>query len=160
MLKKKLFCTFAALGLSLAAHAVDYQWDHNPEDTKNLQAQVAKAAKEFNFVIRKIASGRLTKATTPYEKLVLVLDGDKVTFERDGADKLEAVIGQPVSWLGNQVQFQREADGRLKQSFTAEDGSREFLYTFEPDGNLKVDITLKSSKLKAPIRYSLHYNKK
>ena len=53
-----------------------------------LAAAVESAAKEFNFAIRGVARRRLQKSTRPYDKLFLELDGERVTFERNGSDRL------------------------------------------------------------------------
>ncbi len=125
-----------------------------------LTATVETAAKEFNFAIRGVARRRLQKSTRPYDKLVLEIDGDRVTFERNGADRMTGLIGGPaVAWLENQVTFtRRESDGALVQTFTAEDGVRTNVYRFAEDGKtLFLDITVKSPKLSAPLVYTLQY---
>lgn len=125
-----------------------------------LAAAVESAAKEFNFAIRGVARRRLQKSTRPYDKLFLELDGERVTFERNGSDRLAGVLGgEAVEWLGNQVTFRRrDIDGALVQTFTAEDGVRTNVYRFEEDGKvLHLDITVKSPKLKSPLVYTLQY---
>ena len=144
--------------LSFSLLAVDYKWEKNAEDSAKLEKSVAVAAREFNFVIRKVASSRLRKATAPYKTLTLTIEGDNVTFIRDGKDPLKAVIGgEPVLWLESKVSFQRLPEGKLKQIFAAEDGTREFIYTFNADKSLAVSVKLTSDKLKKPMEYTLKY---
>ena len=139
--------------------ATEYKWDNSPKDTAALKEKVAVASKEFNWAIRKIASSRLTKATAPYQTIELAVEENRVVFSRNGANRIETTFGAaPVKWFEDtKVTFEKLEDGRVKQSFLAEDGRREFLYKFEEDGSLTVTISLFSEKLKAPLSYQLKY---
>jgi hypothetical protein len=54
----------------------------------------------------------------------------------------------------------RSASGRLTQTFAAEDGSRENVYTVSADGRtLTMNVTLRSPRLSAPLTYKLVYNR-
>ena len=149
-----LLCIFA-----VTSFAAEYQWDNSPKDAAALKEKVAIASKEFNWAIRKIASSRLTKATTPYQNIELAIDGDRVAFSRNGKNRVETTFGAaPVKWFEDtKVTFEKLADGQVKQNFLAEDGRREFLYNFAEDGSLAVTISLFSEKLAKPIVYQLKY---
>lgn len=139
--------------------AEQYRWNGSAETKEQLKQTIERASKEFNFMIRKIAVGRLKKVTSPYETIYFKVEGDTVIFERDGADRIEGKIGGPaVTWLGEyQVTFERLADGRIKQSFVAEDGTRENVYRLKEDGTLEIDVTIKTDKLKNPLTFTLVY---
>lgn len=157
-MKKAILAIFFMAAMLMPLSAAEYKWENNPQDTAALEKSVAKAAREFNFVIRKIASSRLRKATTPYKTITLTINDDKVAFARDGKDPINAVIGGPaVQWLDNKVTFVRLSNGSLKQTFIAEDGQREFLYVFNADGSLTIKVKLASEKLKNPMEYTLKY---
>lgn len=146
---------------SIFSYGKEYQWDHAKTTQEEIQAAVKKAAAEFNFAIRGIAKRRLTKSTQPYETLSLTIEGKKVIFERNGADRLEATIDGPaVEWLEYQVTFKKLPDGRICQTFTADDGSRENIYHFSDDGNVTIEVKVESKKLKEPILFKLVYQPK
>ncbi len=154
---QKLFAIFALL--TVTVFATNYKWDNSPKDTDALKEKVAAASKQFNWAIRKIASKRLTKATAPYQAIELTINENQVTFSRNGANRIETTFGAaPVKWFEDtKVTFEKLNDGRVKQSFLAEDGKREFLYKFEEDGSLLVTISLFSEKLSGPLTYTLKY---
>ena len=149
-----LLCLFA-----LTLFGAEYQWDNSPKDAAALKEKVALASKSFNWAIRKIASSRLTKATAPYQTIELTIDGDRVTFSRNGKDRVTTTFGAaPVKWFEDtKVTFEKLADGQVRQNFLAEDGRREFLYKFGEEGSLAVTITLHSEKLSGPLSYHLKY---
>lgn len=158
MIHRAFSLALAVLG-TCVCYAEQYRWNGSAETKEQLKETIEQASKEFNFMIRKIAVSRLKKVTSPYETIFFKVEGDTVIFERDGADRIEGKIGGPaVTWLKDyQVTFERLADGRIKQSFVAEDGTRENVYRIKEDGTLEIEVTIKTDKLKKPLTFTLIY---
>jgi hypothetical protein len=81
-----------------------------------------------------------------------------------GDDRYRSVPGrsEPVLAAGEPLRLeQRVTDhDRFVQTFRAEQGEKETVFVFSPDGSaLRLDVTVRSPRLPSPLRYSLSYRR-
>ncbi len=161
--------TVLALGAAAAGpelYTGKYQWKETPEAKAALEKAVDAGAQQITWALRKIARGRLTDTTKPYAGISLTVKDGNVVFERNGTNPIVAKTdGKPVSWKREdgkdyKVTFSIEPNGALKQTFTADDGVRENVFTLSPDGKtLTMAVSVASKKLKQPVTFSLDYQR-
>jgi hypothetical protein len=146
------------------AYAGKFQWKESPEARAALEKAVDAGAQQVTWALRKIARGRLTETTKPYVSISMTIKADQIVFERNGTNPITArTDGKAVKWKREDgkeylVAFAVEADGVLKQTFTADDGVRENRFTLSPDGRiLTMQASVSSKKLRQPVVFSLEY---
>ncbi len=173
LINKMMMMTMAVLALALSsvaaeadAYAGKYKWKETPEAKAALEKAVDAGAQQITWALRKIARGRLTDTTKPYTSIRLAIKGNEITFERNGTNPILAKTdGKAVTWKREdgkeyQVVFSITANGALKQTFTADDGVRENVFTLSPDGKvLTMQASVSSKKLKQPVIFSLEYTR-
>ena len=126
---------------------------------------IETAIARMNFVTRPIARGRLRRTNVPYGRLrVSVSPSEIVTTADDGSPVVTPPSGTFVKWEredGETFDVATRWQGdTLSQTFRADDGQRDNLYTLGPDGRtLTLAVTLSSPRLPNPLRYSLTYRK-
>ena len=54
---------------------------------------------------------------------------------------------------------QRLTPGGLTQTFVGKDGERRNTYSLSEDGTLRLEVTVRSSRLPAPLEYDLTYER-
>lgn len=163
-------CSLAVLaagGLSAAEpadFAGDYAWSKAEGEKAALDKAIAGAEGVW-WVPNSTVQSRLAKTAIPYDTIKIEIAGDEITFTRNGKNPVKAKVDGPaVSWTREdgetfQVSF-KKVDGKLLMSFVAEDGGRENLFSLSADkSELTMAVTLKSSKLKAPVCFSLGYRR-
>jgi len=134
---------------------------HSDDINRAIDAAVAR----MSFVTRPIARGRLRRTNTYYQRVVLNYTTAQVSTTFDQRHAIESPAnGQPVAWTredGEKFQLSTSwENGRLVQTFRAEDGSRTNVYSISPDGRtLTMDVTLRSPRLSAPLTYKLVFNR-
>jgi hypothetical protein len=167
-MRMSLFALFAvAVGAFAAeadAYTGNYQWKETPEAKAALEKAVDAGAQQVTWALRKIARGRLTDTTKPYASIKLAIKDGGISFERNGANPIVAKTdGKAIDWKREdgkayKVAFSVEADGVLKQTFTADDGVRENRFSLSPDGKtLTMKASVSSKKLKVPVTFTLDY---
>ena len=166
-----LATALAALAAALPAHGfaqnpgLDGSYVLASQGSGDINRAIESAIARMNFITRPIARGRLRRTNIPYERLNLAITPSQITTVVDG--------GKPVVTpsSGTFVKWRRE-DGEtfdvstrwqgesLSQTFRAEDGQRENVYTLGADGStLTLAVTLTSPRLPGPVKYSLTYRK-
>lgn len=119
----------------------------------------------MNALKRPIARSRLQKVNQPYRRVVIAHSGSEVSITTDDrAPIVTSPDGTPIQWRredGEQFDVStRWKDGKLEQTFKAEDGQRVNTYTISPDGKqLTLEAWVTSSRLPRPLSYTLVYNK-
>ena len=165
-----LFALLAlALGAPAAAEAQQSSlagtWTLNRGQSDDIQAAINRAVARMNFVTRPIARGRLRRTNTAYERVVIAFPSNQVSVRYDERNPIVSpASGAAVKWTREDGEVfdvsMRPAGGRLTQTFTAEDGSRENVYTLSADGRtLTMNVTIRSPRLSAPLTYKLVYNR-
>src|SRR4051812_9042229 len=134
---------------------------HSDDITRAIDAAVSK----MSFVTRPIARGRLRRTNAVYQRVVINYTPAQVSTTFDQRHAIESPAnGQPVAWTredGEKFQLSTSwENGRLVQTFRAEDGSRTNNYSISPDGRtLTMHVTIRSPRLSAPVEYNLVFNR-
>lgn len=168
--KSPLFLGVALL-IGFAAQApaqsapIQGTFSYSAQESGDIDQAIREATGRMNFALRAIARPRLKKTNEAYRKVTIAPSGSSVTITTDS----RAPITTPAS--GTPIRWKREdgetldvstvwQDGRLKQSFVAEDGRRDNVYTLSPDGRtLTMDVTVTSGRLPQPVTYKLVYKR-
>jgi len=136
-----------------------------PARSDDINRAIGRAVAGLNFAFRPIARSRLRRANTPYAAVMIERRGTDVAIGLDAGDAIVTpASGAPVRWRrpdGEVLQVSTAWEGgRLRQSFVAEDGRRDNLYSVSEDGRLlTMDVTVSSPRLPEPLRYRLVYRR-
>jgi hypothetical protein len=148
-------------------------WTLNRQQSDDINAKINTAVARMNVVVRQIARPRLRSTNVPYPQLVITYDQQTVRVDMQGRPSVSSPAnGQPVLWhretgrtcpqvRGDCVRVTTEwENGRLEQTFAAEDGQRVNVFTVSADGNtLTMNVTITSPRLPNPLTYRLVYNR-
>ena len=164
-----VFLALALLALApIAARAqtqLNGTYTLNRQQSDNINTKIDEAVARMNFVTRPVARGRLRKTNTAYERLVIAYTPQNVTITYDQRNPIVTPAnGTPIKWRredGEQFDVSTEwENGRLEQTFSAEDGRRVNVYSLSSDGRtLTMDVTITSPRLPRPLTYKLVYNR-
>jgi hypothetical protein len=140
-------------------------WTLNRQASDNIATAINAAVGRMNFVTRPIARGRLTRTNAPYARVEISYTQERVTLKFDErAPMVTPSNGTPIQWRredGEMFALSTEwENGRLEQTFRAEDGQRVNVFSVSEDGNtLTLNVTVSSPRLPQPLRYKLVYNR-
>jgi hypothetical protein len=140
-------------------------WTLNRQASDNITTAINTAVSRMNFVTRPIARGRLTRTNAPYARVEIGYTGERVTLKFDQrAEMVTPSNGTPIQWRredGEMFALSTEwENGRLEQTFRADDGQRVNVFSVSEDGNtLTLNVTVSSPRLPQPLRYKLVYNR-
>jgi len=159
----------AALALPAAAHAQESSmrgtFTLNRQQSDDVNRAIETAVARMSFVTRPIARGRLRRTNQPYNRAVINFTQAEVSTTYDQRHIITSPAnGQPVKWTredGEKFDLSTEwQNGRLVQTFRAEDGSRTNTFTISPDGRtLTMHVTIRSPRLASPLEYNLVFNR-
>jgi hypothetical protein len=163
-----LIALLAALGVAHAQGSTPslqgtYTLDAAASDDVN--KAIERAIARMNMVKRPVARGRLKKTNQPYQQVVIEQTSSEITTTMDNRKPITTpVTGTPIKWTredGETFDVSTQWDnGKLKQTFKAEDGQRVNSFSISPDGSvLTLDVTVTSSKLSRPLLYKLVFRK-
>ena len=163
---------FMTILLVAAAHTAFAQASNlNGTFTLNRQASddvnraIETAVSRMSFVTRPIARGRLRREHQTPQRVVIAHSAKKVSVTYDVRQPIETPDnGQPVKWTredGEKFDVSTEINnGKLEQTFRAEDGSTTRTFTISPDGRtLTMQVTARSPRMPQPLSYKLVYNR-
>ena len=137
----------------------------NRQQSDDVNRAIESAVSKMSFVTRPIARGRLRRTNQMYQRVVVNFTPAQVSTTFDQRHAIESPAnGQPVAWTredGEKFQLSTSwENGRLVQTFRAEDGSRTNTYSISPDGRtLTMHVTLRSPRLSSPLEYNLVFNR-
>ena len=137
----------------------------NRAQSDDVNRAIETAVARMSFVTRPIARGRLRRTNQVYQRVVINYTPSEVSTTFDQRHAIESPAnGQPVAWTredGEKFQLSTSwENGRLVQTFRAEDGSRTNTYSISPDGRtLTMHVTLRSPRLSSPLEYNLVFNR-
>ena len=124
---------------------------------------IQRGTAEMNFVTRPIARRRLAATNDAYSTVEIRFAGGNVTTVLAGRSITSPADGREIEWRREDGELLRVTtslrDGTLVQTFTAEDGSRENVYSVAADGRLTLQATIRSPRLPAPITYRMLYER-
>lgn len=150
-------------GQDLQALAGRYAYVAAQSDT--VDQAIDRAVAGLNFLFRPIGRHRLRKTNAPYQKLLLEISGDQIAITRDDNPPIRTPAdGTSVSWTREDGEVMKVStawrDGRLAQTFAAEDGRRVNEFSLAPDGqHLTMQVTVTSPRLDVPLQYRLAYRR-
>lgn len=164
---------FAVLAVSLAAPAgaqqggaaLDGTYTLNRAASDDVNRAIEAAVSRMNFVTRPIARGRLRRTNQPYQRVVISHTNNQVSIVTDTRAPIRTPAnGTPVKWRredGEMFDVSTEwENGRLEQTFSAEDGRRVNVYSLSADGRtLTMEVTVTSPRLAQPLRYKMVFNR-
>jgi hypothetical protein len=164
-----LVCLLAAALVPAAAKAQESSmrgtWTLNRQASDDVTAAINRAVQRMNFITRPIARGRLTRTNAPYQRVQVDYNQEHVTLRFDErAPMTTPSNGTPIQWRredGEMFALSTEwENGRLEQTFKADDGQRVNVFSVSEDGRtLSMEVTVSSPRLPAPVRYKLVYNR-
>ena len=137
----------------------------NRQASDDVASAINATVARMNFITRPIARGRLRSTNQPYQRVVINYSPTQVSLAFDQrAPIVTPGNGTPTAWRredGETLQVSTEwENGRLEQTFRAEDGTRENDFTLSEDGaTLTMHVTITSPRLPQPLRYKLVYNR-
>lgn len=166
---RTLLLALLALALPAAASAQESSmrgtWTINRQASDDVNRAIETAVARMSFITRPIARGRLRRTNPVYNRVVVNYTPQTVSTTFDQRHAIESPAnGQPIKWTredGEKFDLSTEwQQGRLVQTFRAEDGTRTNSYVVSADGNtLTMNVTIRSPKLPQPLTYKLVYNK-
>jgi hypothetical protein len=144
---------------ALPVHADSYTLDRARSDDVNqaIEAVVGK----MNVLTRGIARRRLRQTNPPYATISLTFTNNAARITAGpGGPLVLPLSGAPVRWKRDgetlTVTGVKRGD-TFVETFTAKDGQRTNAFTRTSGGGLRLDVTVTSSRLPAPLRYRLIY---
>lgn len=146
--------------------AIQGTFVYTAQGSDDIETVIRNGTAKMNFIKRPIARSRLKKTNLPYQTIRIEETPAQVSIISDHrAPIVTPADGKSIKWRREDgelfdVNTVRE-QGKLKQTFVAEDGSRENLYSLSPDGEtLTMQVTIRSGQLPAPIVYKLDFKRK
>lgn len=145
-----------------------YVLDERASDTMDqiVERGMARLGRIYNvWPISGQAKKRLEETNRPYAWVQLVPQGDRLLVKTDSYELTTPANGTLPDWErspGDLIDVTtRTRDGRIEQSFDAEDGRRVNVFTLSPDGRtLTMDVTVTSPKLDGPLAYRLVFTRR
>jgi hypothetical protein len=131
----------------------------------NVAAVIDAAVARVNITSRAVVRGWLRRTNEPYRHIVIAVAGGHVSMTFDQRRPLVTPAdGAPVDWMREDGEKLKVAtrldDGRIIQTFDAEDGKRVNVYSLSPDGRaLTLGVTVTAPRLPRPMTYKLVYNR-
>ncbi len=170
MRRQRFIPLLAVLALMLlpaiaSAQSLAGTYTFNRQASDNVNAAIDQAVRRMNFVTRPIARGRLRGTNQPYRRIVIAHTQTSVSITTDDRAAITSPSnGTPVKWRredGETLDVSTEwENGKLEQTFKADDGQRVNTYSLSADGRtLTMAVTITSGKLPQPLRYKLLYDR-
>ena len=148
---------------SAAANAWLGSWTYATQPSDVIDRAIERGIDDMNFAIKPIARRRLRATNDPYATVELRMADGRVTTVLEGRAITSPADGSTIDWRREDGEVLKVAtalrNGTLVQTFTAEDGLRENVYSVAADGRLTIQVTIRSDRLPAPIVYRLLYDR-
>ena len=147
-----------------AAPAFVGSWTYAAGQGDVIEAAIERGIDDMNFVTKPIARRRLRATNDAYSTIEVRIADGTVTTTLEGRAIESPADGRAIRWTREDGEVMQVATsvraGSLVQTFTAEDGSRENVYTVSGDGRrLTLQVTIRSGRLPQPITYRLAYDR-
>jgi hypothetical protein len=151
-------------GQAPTADAFVGSWTYADQPSDVIERAIERGIDDMNFITKPIARRRLRATNNPYSTVEIRHAEGRITTVLEGRAISSPEDGSTIDWRREDGEMLRVAtsirNGTLVQSFTAEDGSREAVYSVSPDGRrLTMQVTIRSDRLPAPIVYRLLYDR-
>lgn len=154
-----------SLGVRAQTSSLEGVYSATTDQSERIDAAIEKAVAAMNFIKRPIARGRLKKTNPSYERISILRSDAQIEIRFDDRAPVQMPAnGSSVKWTREDGEvFDVSADwqeGRLEQTFKAEDGERVNTFRLSPDGNqLSLHVTISSPQLPSPVEYTLMYER-
>jgi hypothetical protein len=134
-------------------------WTFVPEESDRISDAIDQAVAHMNFLVRGVARSRLRGANQPIDRIVIRYPDDQlyVSLHEDAPPVVTPRSGTaPYTRRdGEVVRVTTEfRDGAIRHFFDSDDGDKEHIYRFRPDGTLALEVTVLSERLREPFRYT------
>ena len=142
-----------------------YRFVGGDAEKKALEDAIEKVVQEMNFIKRPIARGRLKDRNGIASSWQFTVAGGQIKAVAEGVmtwttPESGAQADVKTSTGDDAKLSMKIVDNKLFQTFTTKEGKREAVFTLGADGaTLKMDVTLTSSQLPMPLKYTLTYKK-
>ncbi|HSH46512.1 MAG TPA: hypothetical protein VK966_11780 [Longimicrobiales bacterium] len=146
-----------------APPAADYEFV--PVESESIDDAIDEAVAHMNFIVRRIARGRLEGANQPIDLIELRYPADSVwiRLRRHEPPIITPQSGEFTDYTradGETVQVRtRLGQGVIEQWFEAEDGRKGMTYRLRPDGSLALEVEVHSDRLREPLTYTWVYRR-
>lgn len=136
-----------------------------PDEAKTIiDRAIEEGTKDMGAVKRKIARKRLKSINPPYRVVRIIMNGEQLITDFDGRRYSAPTHGGEAKGVdpdGEDVTVSYKRDGRLLRArYVGDDGEKRIDFEIDPNGDeLIMHVTVLSSKLDEPIRYSLPYQR-
>ena len=152
----------AALGAAADEPGLSGTYKSVSERDNDISQAIERAVEKMNFIKRPIARGRLSRTNFAYKEIRIDVGASEAEITYD----TQAPIRMPLS--GEQIKWKRAdgevfevsaklADGKLSQTYRAEDGVRVNSFSRDEHGTLHLDVEVSSPQLPEPVKYTLLY---
>jgi hypothetical protein len=130
-----------------------------------IESAIERGTNSMGPLRRMVARKRLKAVNQPHKIVRIVEDGAHLAVDFDGRVFRAPVNGKPEKGIdpeGKDVTVSYRADGRaLHARYVGADGEKRIDFERSADGRaLTMRVTVLSSQLPGPIRYSLRYERK
>ena len=135
------------------------------EQSDKIAEVVERTVRQFNFLIRPIARGRLQRTQVAFPSIEFQHRAEKtfVIAHENGTNIVHPRIGEPVNAVapdGTAIRVRLNAGPPLREIYESGEGQRENTYELLDDGRrLVVQVVIMSSRLREPLRYRLVYQR-
>ncbi len=123
---------------------------------------IDRTVQQMSWFKRSFAERRLRERNPVREQVETEVSDGTVTVSY-GEYEYRSRIGEwtSVTALGEPAELLQEVEGtRIIQTFRTEEGEKETVFDFSENGRyVLLDVTIESSQLPAPLRYSLPYQR-
>lgn len=138
-----------------------YMLSATPSELAARERAIDLAVKGFFFLARPVARSTLGSKTRVAPWVSLYRNGGEFIVEFAGRPPITGSVDAPSKWRSPEeevftVEFRLD-DGAIVQTIRGDSGTRTNRFRPGPDGVLVLDVEITSSKLSAPLRYSLTY---
>jgi len=128
----------------------------------DISQAIDRAVEKMNFIKRPIARGRLSRTNFAYKQIQIELGASEAQITYDTQAPIRMPLsGEPIKWKRADGEvFEVSAklqDGRLSQTYRAEDGVRVNSFSKDEHGTLHLDVEVSSPQLPEPVKYTLLY---
>lgn len=138
------------------------KYKYAPEQSGDISRAIEQAIEKMNFIKRPIARGRLSRTNFPYQQVRIEIGESEaeVTYDTQAPIRMP-LDGQAIKWKrADGETFDVSAkleDGRLVQTYKAEDGMRVNAFSKDATGSLRLEVEVSSPQLPQPVKYTLAY---
>jgi len=135
-------------------------WHFVPAESDEIEQRIDQAVSHMNFLVRRIARGRLRGANRPIDWIEIQYPEQEVyiLFRPDEPPTSSPRDGEFVQYTradGEVVRVNTElGDRTITQFFDSDDGQKEHLYRLRPDGSMALEVTVLSERLREPFTYT------